>query len=96
MIKTSFNHSGNILTKGIEKKNNLVQFDINNKIALKRRLYLKNKNEIKKRKEFFFLNINSEIKGKSKMNIEMYDLNKNLFLQKLHNKDQNKKKKNIK
>ena len=91
---TSTTNSLNILTKGIEKKNNLIQFDISNKIVFKRRLFNKNKNEINKKKEFFFLNKNNEIKRKNIINIEMYDLNKNLFIQKIHNKDQNKKKKN--
>jgi len=93
---TSTTNFLNILTKGIEKKNNLIQFDINNKIVFKRRLFNKNKNEINKKKEFFFLNKNNEIKGKNKININMYDLNKNLFIQKIHNIDQNKKKKNTK
>jgi len=62
---------------------------------LNRHLYYKNNIDKKLYKEFYFLNINKEIKDKNKINILMYDLNKKLFLQKKYDKDSNKKKKTI-
>ena len=96
IINNNIDNYFNISIKDINKANNLIEYSDKKKLVFNKSIYNKDRNEEEKKKEEKIFISGKEIKINNKINIQMFDLNKKLFLQKKYESDQNKKKKSIK